>query len=414
MNRYQTLHRTLHLPFLALGVALLVAGFVLSFFQPSLLVAQESTEPAATEQAPAEDASALEATPESAPAAQTSVVVADDDRLCLECHAETDQTVTLADGGALELGVHPAEIASSVHGTANAEGALRCVDCHGEDIFPHTQPLPPSRRIFTVDRSSTICTACHEDQTTDLVDSVHLDALQAGNLTAATCVDCHGAHDVQPPDTVPVEMTQKCGSCHVVVYDEFEDSVHGKALLAGDPNVPSCSGCHGVHGVQNPTTALFRNRSPEMCAGCHGDPELMAQYDISTHIFDTYLTDFHGTTVALFAQQDPNVPTNKAVCIDCHGVHDITPVDSGSTEIVQQRLLQMCQQCHPGATSSFPAAWVGHFPPTLESHPLLFLVNLFYAVLIPFTVGAFLLLIGTDVIRRVRRRGEVTHDSGSH
>ena len=409
MNRYETLHRKLHWLFLALGIALLSLGFVLVFFQPSLLAAQESTEPA-----PLPDVSPGETESEQNAAAHDSVVMSDDDRLCLECHADTDQTVRLADGSALELGVHPNEIANSVHGTANPEGALRCVDCHGEDIFPHTQPLPPDRRVYTVDRSSTICTACHEQQTNELVDSVHLDALQAGNLTAATCVDCHGAHDVQPPAAQPVQMTQNCGSCHVVVYDEFDDSVHGQALLAGDPNVPSCSDCHGVHGVQNPTTALFRNRSPEMCAGCHGDPDLMAQYDISTHIFDTYLTDFHGTTVALFAQQDPNVPTNKAVCIDCHGVHDITPVDAERVEVVQQNLLEMCQQCHPGATSSFPASWVGHFPPTLESHPLLFLVNLFYAVLIPFTVGAFLLLIGTDIIRRIRRRGEVSHDSGSH
>ena len=39
--------------------------------------------------------------------------------------------------------------------------------------------------------------------------------------------------------------------------------------------------------------------SPELCASCHADEELMAPYDISTDVFETYVDDFHGTTVIL-------------------------------------------------------------------------------------------------------------------
>lgn len=396
MNRY---HR-LYWPFLVAGFALLLTGYSLSFFTAPPVHAQDST-----------------AAPDSGEQTETTteaidlqgMTTADSDNFCLVCHANTDKTVTLADGSVLPIGVDPHMIANSVHGTQNEEGPLQCVDCHGEDIFPHTQPLPESRRVYTVDRSASICTTCHEAQTAELVDSVHFDALQAGNLSAATCVDCHGAHDVQPPAADPHRSAQACGSCHVAVYNEFADSVHGQALADGDTNSATCSDCHGVHGIQNATTAFFRNRSPEMCATCHGDAELMAQYGISIYVFDTYLTDFHGTTVALFAQQDPNVPTNKAVCIDCHGVHDITPSDEEHSQVVRENLLETCQQCHPGATSSFPDSWVGHFPPTLESHPAVFLVTLFYDILIPIVIGAFLLLIATDIIRRIRTRGRADH-----
>jgi predicted CXXCH cytochrome family protein len=250
---------------------------------------------------------------------------------------------------------------------------------------------------------SGLCTNCHQEQAAELADGVHQEALESGNPRAATCVDCHGAHDVQPPGD-PLHTAQTCGNCHQFVFNEFKDSIHGEALLAGDPNVPSCTNCHGVHGIAHPTTAQFRNRSPELCATCHADEDLMDQYDITTNVFDSYLSDFHGKTVALFEQQDPNVATNKAVCFDCHGVHDIAEVSDTNSRVIRENLLETCQHCHPDATSNFSDAWVGHYPPTLESHPLLFTVNTFYRFLIPGVIGAFLVLIATDIIRRVRER----------
>jgi predicted CXXCH cytochrome family protein len=374
-----TAYRTRASLFFAFSGILMLAGAALLLFQPQRSLAQETTP---------------------SPPAPTG-----DDSYCLVCHAQPDQVYTLADGSTFDIAVDPQEIANSVHGTGSEVGPLGCEDCHGENIFPHTRPLPASNRGYTAQQSATICASCHEEQTAEMKDSVHLDALAAGNLSAATCVDCHGAHDVQPAGESPQDVAQTCGNCHAAVFEEFEHSVHGEALFEGDPNVPTCTNCHGVHGIQNPTTAMFRNRSPALCADCHADDELMAQYGISTNVFESYLTDFHGTTAALFAQQDPNVPSNTAVCIDCHGVHDITSADAENSRVIRENLLETCQQCHPDATSDFPDAWVGHFPPTPESHPLLFLVTLFYAILIPVTVGGFIFLIATDIIRRIRSRG---------
>jgi predicted CXXCH cytochrome family protein len=180
--------------------------------------------------------------------------------------------------------------------------------------------------------------------------------------------------------------------------------VHGVALLEdNNPDVPTCIDCHGVHNIQNPTTTLFRVRSPELCAGCHADADLMAQYDISTHVFDSYLTDFHGSTVALFEQQAPDVATNKAVCYDCHGAHNIQAVDEDGEASIRETLLTTCQQCHPGANADFSDAWLGHYPATMKSHPGLFLVNRFYDVLTPLFIGGLALVVGSGLFRRFRR-----------
>jgi hypothetical protein len=129
----------------------------------------------------------------------------------------------------------------------------------------------------------------------------------------------------------------------------------------------------------------------------------MNKYDISTDVFETYVSDFHGTTVALFEKQDPTSETNKAVCYDCHGVHNIKSPDDPHAGI-KSNLLVTCQECHPDATSNFSDAWTSHFKPSLENNTLVYLVDLFYMIVIPLTLGFFILLISTDVFYRVRVR----------
>ncbi len=381
---------------LAAGILLVMSGMV-------LLTLAEDSEPPTPEVTPS---------PETVPQidiVQTTSGQADDttkpsNAYCLLCHAQPGRTWTLPSGEILPLTVDAHVLADSVHGTNNSDGALACVDCHTEQRFPHQPEAAQSIREFQIERYQT-CRNCHEDEYTHSEDSVHGDAIKTGTLEAATCVDCHGSHDIQTPDVPRQRISLTCGKCHGAIFEQYQNSVHGAALFNdSNPDVPTCIDCHGVHNIDDPTTNLFRVRSPELCAKCHADAALMSKYDITANVFDSYLTDFHGTTVALFNQQDPSVATNKAVCYDCHGVHDIAKVDASNSRVIRENLLTTCKQCHPGATADFPAAWVGHFPPTLESQPLLFIVNAFYTVLIPVVVGGFLFLVLTDIIRRIRQR----------
>lgn len=383
---------------LGAGITLLVIGLL-----PYLSVsAQDATEPA-----PTPEVTTLPA--DHPPVSNADGEVTGESSYCVVCHANLEATITLEDGTTLNLQVDQAMLNQSVHGVNNPQGALGCLDCHSEAIFPHVGTRPESGRAYTV-QAMQMCTSCHQEQVEELADSVHAEGLANGNLRSATCVDCHGAHDIHPINEEaavhPEVEVNTCGDCHTTILQEYEASVHGAAMLKGDPNVPTCTDCHGVHGIDRPTTAQSRNRSPQLCADCHADEDLMAQYDISTDVFDTYLQDFHGTTVALFEQQDPNVATNKPVCYDCHGVHNITPADDSKSQAAKENLLTTCQQCHPGATADFPDSWVGHFKPTREENPAFFAVEWFYRILIPTVLGGFALVVSTDIFARIRNRGK--------
>lgn len=326
------------------------------------------------------------------------------DGYCLLCHAKPDQVWELPSGETLSVTIDPTVLGHSVHGESNPEGALACADCHPSFRYPHPATLSQTVREFQIERYA-VCRNCHEDQYTRAQDSVHGEFIREGRLEAATCIDCHGGHDIQPPDEPRQRISLTCGRCHGVIFEEYRTSVHGIALLdENNPDVPTCIDCHGVHNIENPTTTLFRTGSPELCAKCHADTELMGKYDISTHVFDSYVSDFHGSTVVLFEHESPDAVTNKAVCFDCHGVHNIQAVDDEQgVSSIRETLLTTCRECHPSASADFSAAWIGHYPSTPETHPFLYYLTIFYNALIPIASGIVGIVIVSDLFRRLRR-----------
>lgn len=326
-----------------------------------------------------------------------------DSDYCLACHSQPGLTMTFENGDVLSVTIDPDALHGSVHGADNSWQALDCTDCHGRYTYPHDPPPVESEREYNLQRY-TICAKCHDNHYERTLDSVHGAAIEEGNLDAAVCTDCHGAHDTPTPNEPRERISHTCQQCHSGIFDVYKDSVHGEALLIdSDPDVPVCIDCHGVHDIHDPTTDLARIRSPQLCANCHADQELMSRHDLSTDVFDTYVADFHGTTVQLFDPEDPDAAINKAVCYDCHGVHNIRAVDDPDSGI-KANLLHTCQQCHPDATENFPDAWTSHYEPSLENNPLVYMVNIFYAIVIPATLGALSFLVIIDIYRRVRTR----------
>jgi nitrate/TMAO reductase-like tetraheme cytochrome c subunit len=323
---------------------------------------------------------------------------------CLECHGKPGLTMTLENGDTLDLFVDPSTYASSIHG----QDGYACVQCHtnlGE--YPHPKFAATDLRDVTLQLTG-VCDRCHSGQYNLTMDSVHAAAQAAGTREAAVCADCHGSHNVQqmtdptthnllPQARLNIPIT--CSKCHNAIYQKYLTSVHGAALTQeGNTDVPTCIDCHGVHNIGNPTTSAFRLKSPELCASCHTNAELMDKYGISTDVVNTYVSDFHGTTVTLFEKQSPDAQTNKPVCYDCHGVHDISRVDDPQTGIqMQQNLLVRCQVCHPDASSNFPTAWMSHYIPSPDHFPAVYYVNLFYKIFIPLVLGFMVALVGLDV-----------------
>jgi predicted CXXCH cytochrome family protein len=324
---------------------------------------------------------------------------AGDNSTCLGCHTTPGLSVELASGEILPLTVDPQVHEASVH------AGQTCTSCHTNiDGYPHPKITAGDRRSFQLERYQQ-CQGCHQDQYKQSLDSNHARALAAGNRSAAICTDCHGAHDVTSAGSPRQKISATCQKCHSAIYEQYAPSVHGAALLdQSNPDVPTCTDCHGVHTQEDPTTAAFRLKSPNICGECHANAALMEKYGISTQVFNTYVADFHGTTVTLFERQHPDQPTNKAVCTDCHGVHDIAAVAGETNEAVKQNLLVTCQRCHPEATANFPDSWVGHFAPSPTNQPLVYYVNLFYKILVPGVIGAMLLFVGLDFVSRIVRR----------
>ena len=264
---------------------------------------------------------------------------------CLACHGTPSLQTELPSGEPLGLTIDPVLYFTSSHGRAG----YACIQCH-EDIreFPHPENPATSLRDYRLE-NYTLCQKCHLDKYESSLDGVHDRALAGGNQEAAVCTDCHNPHNTQPPSVPRSRIAITCERCHSEVVARYRESVHGEALIGeGNPDVPTCTDCHGVHNSVGPSSdSSFHLFSPEICAKCHADTALMERYDVSTEVFESYITDFHGTTVVLFEKIAPDQETNKPVCIDCHGVHDMKSVDDPESTVIKENLLGTCQKCHP-------------------------------------------------------------------
>ena len=226
---------------------------------------------------------------------------------CATCHNILKSQLTLSSGDQVDLHVDTGVIDESVHGYREIQGRqytpLQCTDCHKDQQqngFPHPEMTSDTRRDLTL-AMETICKDCHQEIYQRQHDGIHSTKQAEGELAAATCFDCHGNHAIHNPSEPRERISQTCGNCHGEINEQYSQSVHGAALIGEqNPDVPVCTDCHGVHDIGDPTTAAFRLNSPTLCGDCHADKELMGKYNISTDVFDTYVADFHGTTVTLF------------------------------------------------------------------------------------------------------------------
>jgi len=339
---------------------------------------------------------------------------------CLVCHAEEGLSMVLPSNEVLPLTMDAETLDASAHGV-HADEEVRCVDCHNDMAgYPHADFPDVDYRTWQL-KMSLVCGNCHEDEALDRQESVHARLIAAGKFEAASCADCHGSHDVQWADPEKHEvdrmhMVNACGQCHSTIAEDYKQSIHGQEAAKGNADAPTCSNCHPAHQILDPRSAEFRLQSPELCGQCHADEELMRQYDISTDVFDTYVADFHGATVAIFEATEPDEITNKAVCSDCHGAHLILPPTDENSSVMSANLVKTCQRCHPDANESFTASWMGHYRPDWRHYPIVTAVQWFYWLIIPFTLAFFAVFVSTDAFRTIkdRRRKKAAGDDGGN
>ncbi|NQT37483.1 MAG: cytochrome c3 family protein [Planctomycetes bacterium] len=297
---------------------------------------------------------------------------------CWRCHQE--------EASGLAGGVHAEEGAPKADGSPTP---LACNTCHGlvkHRLVPHDDPQSP---VFLKNQVN-LCGNCHPDELDTYLQSVHGHGLtQSGLLVTASCSDCHGAHGIYRADEEAstlhsAKVASTCGQCHRFVEQRLKKSVHGngngpgtateKAAAGGHgKRRPTCTDCHfgsEGHDLPDPRSQSFRLRLGDRCGGCHDDVS-------------------RGFAQSLHGALDDLGYGPAAKCSDCHGAHDIPPIDDASSPVLRgQNRLETCQKCHPYAVANFcdfrPHADHGN----AEDHPLLYWVYLAMEALI-YSVFAF-------------------------
>lgn len=146
-------------------------------------------------------------------------------KACLACHSR--QATMTRDGQPISIHVNGQQYAESAH------GILSCARCHAEVGPEHAKdprkPLDlPTGRDLAVLKSQG-CVKCHAGvYQQSYEESFHGIAIRHGDNRAATCVDCHGIHNVfpsrNPNSTVaPDKLAKTCGTaeCHPGAPENF-------------------------------------------------------------------------------------------------------------------------------------------------------------------------------------------------
>ena len=197
-----------------------------------------------------------------------------------------------------------------------------CTDCHGVHDIAKVQS--PQSHVYPTNVPQT-CGHCHSDAAlmdqyklpSDVVaqykTSYHATMLfDKGDLSAPTCVTCHGSHGATPPGTA--QVGEVCGKCHGRQRELFEKSPHAEAAAAG--LFDGCVACHGNHAIQQASVQLYE----VACIQCHaGDAEQLARRDAQVTLLRGAATGYdhaaamvHEATVRGLATDDEQLLLQQA------------------------------------------------------------------------------------------------------
>jgi formate dehydrogenase gamma subunit len=141
-------------------------------------------------------------------------------------------------------------------------------------------------------------------------------------------------------------LAETCGACHDQEAKDVEESVHGKAVAAGQRDAPTCTDCHSEHQIQELKSSSPLQISLDICSKCHASERMNTKYNLPPDRVKTFFESYHG----LAAQYGSTLAAN---CASCHGVHKILPSSDPRSTINQANLVATCGKCHPGATENF-------------------------------------------------------------
>ena len=308
------------------------------------------------------------------------------------------------------------------HGKGFRNGSPRapyCNGCHGgHQILPMSAP----NSAMTPQNQPETCGRCHaleelnkeediakRNLITRYKQSVHWQALKEGKH-AASCSSCHSAHSILNSDS-PQSTTSRtgiievCARCHLNEAKAYKAGGHGRTLIHGNHDVPTCITCHGDHDMTSLRGRQGDARtwaSTQVCIWCHGNARMMKRYALDTSPVDSYLKDFHGLT-------QRGTLGSSATCADCHDAHHSLPSSHPKSRMNISNRGTACGQCHGQVSQSFITSFSHKTSALAREFWLQELIRKVYIVLIILTIGGMLAhnaVIWWAAVRRKLRAGK--------
>ncbi|MCP4702351.1 MAG: cytochrome C, partial [Gammaproteobacteria bacterium] len=200
---------------------------------------------------------------------------------CIRCHSELKEKYKATRKGWDREAVsrivrNIAFYMESVHAQPRKDDFSRanahCSDCHdGHAIFPKGSA---KQKQFLLETPRT-CGGCHPKQLTEYEESVHgVAVLRYGKETPAVCADCHSSHQISKAGQDPAKLviTKSCGSCHQAEYASYTATYHGKVNTLGFTHTAKCFDCHDAHTnrrVFDPRSRVKGKNREQTCLKCH-------------------------------------------------------------------------------------------------------------------------------------------------
>ena len=173
---------------------------------------------------------------------------------------------------------------------------------------------------------------------------VDQDLLAQGFHRNVTCEQCHTGVESLPHAARLSEP--QCETCHQEQVEEVSRSMHAKVIRTADPMPPRCWDCHGAHEIRlqskvNPLEKI------KVCASCHQKYlGKMAGLKNGGVLVRSYLDSVHG-------RRKPGTTDVGATCEDCHGHHEILPVQDPRSRVNRLNIPETCGRCHADILKEF-------------------------------------------------------------
>src|SRR5437764_626843 len=225
---------------------------------------------------------------------------------------------------------------------ASAQKKDSCVECHTRLEGKLSEPVQQFNDNIHKARGLS-CNDCHGGDPTQDDKRAAKDPMKGyigkpkPSDIPAFCGKCHSDADL---------MKRFNPSLRVEQEREYLTSIHGQRLKTGDQKVATCVSCHGVHNIRaitDPLSSVYASNVADTCAKCHANADYMKGYNIPTDQYNKYRQSVHAK--ALYEKQDLSAPT----CNDCHGNHGAAPPGLAS-------VANVCGQCHVRQAELFQAS----------------------------------------------------------